>query len=97
MTRNCTIPVVTLRANPYFLTDRAHVYAQIIAFNVIGDSPLSIAGNDGLMPLSYTVPGAPTDLTRDNTNTNKNQVAFSWTAPVDNGGSVILDYRVEWD
>ena len=95
--RSCAIPVTTLRASPFFLTDRASLYAKVIAFNIIGDSLTSDAGNDGLMPLSYTVPGVPTSLTRDDVNTSKTKVSFSWLAPVDNGGSVVLDYSIEWD
>ena len=39
----------------------------------------------------------PTSLTRDNVNTTKTQVAFTWLAPADNGGIAIIDYSILWD
>jgi hypothetical protein len=40
------------------------------------------------------VPGVPTTLTRDNVNTSKTQVAFTWLAPADNGGVIVIDYSI---
>jgi hypothetical protein len=39
----------------------------------------------------------PTAITRDDVNTSKTQVAFTWTNPATNGGSVVLDYLITWD
>jgi hypothetical protein len=47
--------------------------------------------------IAASVPGPPKDLTIDTTSTNQTQVAFSWTAPADNGGSVVTGYRILWD
>jgi titin len=47
--------------------------------------------------IAATVPGLPTAITRDEVNTSKTQVAFTWTAPASNGGSAVLDYVITWD
>ena len=47
--------------------------------------------------VAATVPQAPTALTRDDANTSKTQVAFTWSAPTDNGGVAVIDYSISWD
>ena len=47
--------------------------------------------------IAATVPNPPTSFVRNNLLTTKSQVAFSWTAPTMNGGSVVRDYSVEMD
>ena len=44
-------------------------------------------------PAPPTVPGAPIYLTRD-AQTDTTVVAFSWDAPNDDGGEVVIDYEV---
>ena len=47
--------------------------------------------------VAATVPQAPSALTRDDANTSKTQVAFTWSAPTDNGGVAVIDYSISWD
>jgi hypothetical protein len=48
-----------------------------------------------ILPTS-TAPELPTDLNRDDANTNTTQVAFSWTPPAENGGPPIIGYEIYW-
>ena len=45
-------------------------------------------------PAPPTVPGAPIYLTRNDALTGTTVVAFSWDAPNDDGGEVVIDYEV---
>ena len=66
-----------------------------MAFNTIGDSALSVAGNGGL--ISYVViPDAPKNLRRDSTTTTS-QIGILWDLGTSNGGSAVIDYRVSFD
>ena len=47
--------------------------------------------------IAATVPNPPTSFVRNNFLTTKSQVAFSWTAPTSNGGSLVKDYSIEMD
>ena len=47
----------------------------------------------GTWPSAPTVPGTPTSLSATGGNA---QVALSWTAPADNGGTAITDYAVQF-
>ena len=47
--------------------------------------------------IAATVPNPPTSFTRNNLMTTKAQVAFSWSAPTSNGGSLVRDYSIEMD
>ena len=47
--------------------------------------------------IAATVPYPPTSFVRNNLLTTKSQVAFSWSVPTSNGGSVVKDYSVEMD
>ena len=47
--------------------------------------------------IAATIPGVVTAITRDEVNTSKTQVAFTWTAPTSTGGSAVIDYTIMWD
>ena len=93
--RTCTIPVSTLRTGLFNLNNLDSVYAQVTAFNTLGDSVTSSEGNGAIIPIPPTEPNAPTTLVKDSA--AKTQVTFSWSAPSDNGGSALLDYSIEMD
>ena len=93
--RACTVPVSTLRTEPYNLDDSDSVYAQVTSLNAIGESVTSNEGNGATIPIPPTEPDAPTSLVKDSA--TKTQIIFSWSAPVSNGGSVILDYSIDMD
>ncbi|MFN9902780.1 MAG: hypothetical protein ACK55Z_29160, partial [bacterium] len=95
--RTCSIPVEVLRAPPFNLTTGLSIRAKIVAFNVIGDSSESTIGSGGLMPIPPYVPTAPLSLTRNNSQTDQTQVAFTWQLPADNGRRPILDYTIQWN
>ena len=46
----CSIPVATLRASPFDLSDTDPVVAKVTAFNALGDSDESAEGNGASMP-----------------------------------------------
>ena len=75
----------------------ASVKIRVVAFNSIGDSITSDVGNGATIPIADVNPEKPNTFVRDDTLTTKTQVSFSWSAPVDNGGSSVLDYEVEMD
>ena len=89
--------MTTLRISPWSLADLASVKIRVVAFNSIGDSITSDVGNGATIPIADVNPEKPNTFVRDDTLTTKTQVSFSWSAPVDNGGSSVLDYEVEMD
>jgi hypothetical protein len=44
-----------------------------------------------------TVPDPPKTLSNNITLTNNTRVAFTWTAPVNNGGSPVTGYKIYWN
>ena len=93
----CTVPVSTLRVAPFAIDIGSNIYTKVIAFNALGDSPSSSISTGLSMPNDANTPDAPTNLTRNSAFTTKNQVSFTWSAPVNNGGAVITSYLVMWD
>ena len=93
----CTILVSTLRASPFDLADSADVIARVTATNSLGDSAISTESTAVSMPIADVVPDAPTALTRNDASTTTTQAAFSWTAPANDGGDTVIDYKVEMD
>jgi putative cell wall-binding protein len=70
------------------LTNGTAYAFTVTATNDVGTGPASVPSN-GVTPA--TVPGAPTDATAVRGNASAD---VSWTAPADNGGSVITGYTV---
>ena len=87
----------TLRQSPFDLQNHASVIARVTSINDIGVSVVSGEGNGAAMPIADIVPDPPTTFVRDEVLTTKTQVAFSWTAPVFDGGDTVVDYAIEMD
>ena len=79
------------------MADSANVIARVTAINDLGESTNSAESTAVLMPIADVEPGAPTALTRNDAFTTKTQVSFEWTAPANDGGDAIIDYKVEMD
>ena len=94
---SCSIPVGILQALPFNLLEQDSVFARITAFNDIGSSTASSEGNGGAVPIDADPPEAPSSFSRNDAQTTKTQVAFSWSPPASDGGSEILDYSIEMD
>ena len=94
--RTCTFPVDTLRADPFLLGDSESIFARVTAINDIGSSTVSSSGIT-VMPIAPVKPDPPTTLVRDEGLTTKTQVSFTWSAPANDGGSIVIDYAIEMD
>ena len=85
----------TLGQNSYThqsgLTGGVYYEFKVVATNAIGDGGYSAT----IRIIAASVPDPPTGLTK--VSTSKTSVAFSWTEPSNNGGSVVTDYQIEWD
>jgi Fibronectin type III domain len=91
---SCAIPVATLRASPYSLAWGASVYAKVAAKNIYGTSTASSEGNGGKI---ITSPGVPLNLANDASVTTATQIGLTWSAPTDDGGSIVIDYKIQID
>jgi hypothetical protein len=74
-TRQCTIPISVLTAAPYLIPWGSSIYATVQAFNVIGSSTVSAAGNGATILI---VPDAPTNLANVPAVTSATQVGLTW-------------------
>ena len=73
------------------LTNGTAYVFRVAAVNAVGTGAYS--GTATGTPIGGTVPGTPTSLSATGGNA---QVALSWTAPADNGGTAITDYAVQF-
>jgi hypothetical protein len=87
----CTIPSIVLHATPYNLSWASHIYANLIASNVYGNSATSVVGNGAVI---YAVPYPPVNLTEDMTKRTVTTVGLYWIDGSNNGGLSVVDYRV---
>ena len=90
----CTIPFSTLQAAPFNLVWGASVFAKFTATNIVNSSDESTPGNGAIL---VTYPDAPASVANDALTTDATKVRITWVAPVFNGGTTIIDYRVSWD
>ena len=85
----------TLGMNSYFsqvgLTTGTWYTYQVKARNYIGFSPLS----SPIRILAANPPSQPLNLRWTNSTTNS--VQFTWSAPLDSGGTPVRDYWIYWD
>jgi len=84
-------------AAPYNLEVSMSVYASVICYNGVGDSPNSDVGNGATVIVS-TVPDAPQLLARSLIiSLDKTSVSITWEDAAFDGNQPILDYRVSYD
>ena len=93
-TMECSIPISVLLGEPFHLT--TSVYAKVAVSNIVGTSEFSDVGNGAYITMSY-VPDPPRNFLRNEAQTTKTQLSFSWTEGASNGGQPVLDYRVSFD
>lgn len=79
----CTIPLATLRADPFLLTMGTTIRAQIVAINEYGESDYSAIGGTALM---VNVPDAPESLQNDLLVTDAFQIGIKWVDGPSTGG-----------
>jgi titin len=68
-------------------------FFKVSAVNTIGESDLS----EGYLVVAATIPDMPTLLTRNEIITTKTTLSFTWSVGVSDGGSPVIDYRVQYD
>ncbi len=72
------------------LTNGVSYFFTVTATNIMGTSPSSTPSNS-IIPV--TVPDSPTIISAT---AGSNQVTLEWTAPINDGGTPITDYVVEY-
>jgi hypothetical protein len=83
-------------SEPFNLQIGEGIYAKVVAFNTIGESPESSESN-GATVFVVVEPDAPVNLQRDNGATTTSIAALKWSDGAYNGGDPIIDYRVSYD
>lgn len=91
---SCTVLVSTLRQLPFSLEWGTSVYAKVIAYNFYGDSEVSAAGNGAVI---ITYPDAPLDVIEVVESRTPTSITIQWTEGFANGGSPVIDYRINYD
>ena len=92
----CTFAIAAVMEDPFNLQLGDSIFAKVLAYNAIGESALSTAGN-GATVFQVIVPDAPVNLQRVSAETTTSQIGISWEDGPNNGGEAILDYRVSYD
>ena len=90
---SCSVLIADLITSPYHLPWGSSVYAKVTATNIINDSLQSDEGNGAVI---LTNPDAPRDLTNIPSITMATQVGLSWSEGLENGGSSVIDYTLEY-
>lgn len=70
----------------------AAIKVKIIAKNVYGSSQESLVGSGAVI---LTIPDPPTNFVEDYSKRSASTLGFTWKAPVQTGGTLLLDYQVE--
>lgn len=68
-----------------------NVVAKVIATNVKGDSIESAEGQGAII---ITKPDSPINLLEDTSQRSVTTLGINWQAGASDGGSVVLDYRI---
>jgi len=73
---NCTIPILSLRSQPFNLPWGSSIQIQVVAYNIYGNSQPSVIGNGAII---LTVPDAPTALTENYSLRAIRQLSIYWS------------------
>lgn len=90
-TKQCTIPKDILHDPAYDLPWGSDIYARVTAFNLYGQSETSEDGNGGTI---VHQPERPINLVEDYSLRTPTTLGLIWNDGVDNGGLLVLDYRI---
>jgi len=91
---SCTIPSSVLNSSPFSLAWGSSIYAQIVAYNIYGNSATSDSGNGAII---LTRPASPTNLIELVSARTATSVGLQWTIGATNGGADVIDYTVSYD
>jgi hypothetical protein len=86
--------VTSLKNAPFNLPWGSSIYAKVIASNMYGDSDISPKGNGAVI---ITSPDTPINLAETEAMRTPSSITLSWTEGLTNGGSAVIDYRVNYD
>lgn len=90
--RTCFIPVSVFKTEPYNQPWGASIYAIVSATNIKGESENSDEGNGCIIIYQ---PDPPIELMEDTQFRSQSTLGIKWTAPVEDGGTRILDYQIQ--
>lgn len=88
----CTIPVAVLTGTPFSLAWGDSVSANVIAVNAYGNSVVSPDGNGATI---ITTPDSPITLVELIAQRTTSTLGLSWSDGSSDGGSEVIDYRVQ--
>jgi hypothetical protein len=80
-------------ASPYSLNWGDSIYAKVKATNIVGDSGKSTEGNGAVI---LTSPDAPLTLANNEATTSATTISMTWSAGLADGGTPVIDYRVNY-
>ena len=92
--QSCLVPFASLRTTPFSLQWGAEVYAKVTAINAYGTSASSEGGNGARI---QRVPDVPIGLANVATITTGTQIGLTWSQGVENGGTLVIDYTIQYD
>lgn len=88
---SCTVPLSVLTSSPYLLGVGDSIFVKVVATNIKGSSSESSIGSGALV---ITNPDVPVSLAEDTAERTVSTLGLTWSAGTSNGGSAILDYRI---
>jgi len=89
----CNVPISKVRAAPFNLPWGSHVFANVVATNLYGNS-LSGNGNGAVI---LTNPDAPKNLVQKVELMTPTAIGVKWDEGDANGGAPVTEYRLSYD
>ena len=87
----CTIPIATLRTDPYNLDWATNVHVKIQAITLKGSSPFSEIGSGAEI---LDTPDAPQSFLNNLSQQTRTSIGLTWYEGAEDGGRPVLDYRL---